>query len=69
MEAQNPEASSPGATIKIKLIGSVISTPLKHKIIVKCLGLRKMNQIVVRPDDANFRGMVKKLPHLLMVVE
>ena len=56
-------------TIKIKLIKSVICTPEKHKIIVKSLGLKKMNQIVVRPDTASFRGFVKKVPHLLALVD
>jgi large subunit ribosomal protein L30 len=37
--------------------------------VVKGLGLRKINQIVVRPDSPVFRGMVKKIPHLLEVVE
>lgn len=55
--------------IKIKLIRSPICTPEKHKIIVRSLGLRKINQVVERPDDASFRGMVKKIPHLLAVVE
>ena len=56
-------------TIRIKLIRSVICTPLKHKVIVRALGLKKMNQIVERPDTPGFRGMVKKVPHLLEVVE
>ena len=56
-------------TIKIKLIGSPICTPEKQKLVVKGLGLRKMNQVVVRPDTPVFRGMVKKVPHLLAVVE
>jgi large subunit ribosomal protein L30 len=54
--------------IKIKLVGSPICTPEKHKIIVRSLGLRKMNQVVERPDDVSFRGMVKKVPHLLAIV-
>ena len=29
------------------------------------LGLRKLNQVVERPDTPGFRGMVKKVPHLL----
>ena len=58
----------PEGTIKIKLIKSVICTPEKHKIIVRSLGLRKMNQVVERPDDVSFRGMVKKVPHLLAIV-
>jgi large subunit ribosomal protein L30 len=57
------------ATIKIKLIRSVICAPEKHKVIVRSLGLRKINQIVERPDDASFRGVVKKIPHLLALVD
>jgi large subunit ribosomal protein L30 len=55
--------------IKIKLVRSPICTPEKHKAIVRSLGLRKMNQVVERPDSPVFRGMVKKVPHLLAVVE
>lgn len=56
-------------TIKIKLIRSPICTPETHKIIVRSLGLKKMNQVVVRPDNPGFRGMVKKVPHLLAIVD
>jgi large subunit ribosomal protein L30 len=56
-------------TIKIKLIRSVICTPEKHKIIVRSLGLKKMNQVVERPDTPSFRGFVKKIPHLLALVD
>lgn len=55
--------------IKIKLVKSPICTPEKHKVIVRSLGLRKINQVVERPDDASFRGMVAKVPHLLAIVE
>ena len=55
--------------IKIKLVKSPICTPEKHKIIVRSLGLRKINQVVERPDDASFRGMVAKIPHLLAIVD
>ena len=56
-------------TIKIKLIRSVICCPEKHKVIVRSLGLRKINQVIERPDDASFRGVVKKIPHLLALVD
>jgi len=56
-------------TIKIKLVRSPICTPEKQKRVVKGLGLRKLNQVVERPDSPEFRGMVKKVPHLLEVVE
>ena len=58
-----------GGTIKIKLIGSPICTPEKQKVIVRSLGLRKMNQVVERPDTPAFRGVVKKVPHLLALVD
>ncbi len=56
-------------TIKIKLIKSTICTPMKHKIMVRALGLKKLNRVVVRPDTPSFRGMVAKIPHLLAIVE
>ena len=56
-------------TIKIKLIRSPICTPEKHKVIVRSLGLKKMNRIVERPDTPAFRGMVAKIPHLLAIVD
>lgn len=56
-------------TIKIKLVRSPISTPEKHKVIVRSLGLKKINQVVERPDTDGFRGMVKKIPHLLAIVD
>ena len=55
-------------TIKIKLVRSPICTPEKHKVVVRGLGLRKINQVVERRDDAAIRGMVAKVPHLVEVV-
>lgn len=57
------------AKIKIQLYRSVICTPKTHKSIVSTLGLRKLNQIVVRPDNPAIRGTVAKVPHLLRIVE
>ena len=56
-------------TIKIKLVRSPICAPEKQKRVVKGLGLRKVNQVVERPNAPEFRGMVKKVPHLLAIVE
>ncbi|KAF0249596.1 MAG: large subunit ribosomal protein L30 [bacterium] len=55
--------------VKIQLYRSVICTPKTHKSIVIALGLRKLNQIVVRPDNSATRGVVAKVPHLLRIVE
>ncbi len=57
------------AKIKIQYYRSMICTPIKHKVVVRSLGLTKLNQIVERPDTADIRGMVAKVPHLLRIVE
>jgi len=56
------------STITIKLHSSPIGCPEKHKIIVRNLGLRKINQTTTVPDNKGFRGMVAKVPHLLAIV-
>ncbi len=57
------------ATIKIQLRRSPICCPQKHKRIVRGLGFRKLNQVVERPDTPSIRGMIRKIPHLVEVVE
>jgi large subunit ribosomal protein L30 len=36
---------------------------------VKGLGFTRLNQVVERPDTPQIRGMVKKVPHLVEIVE
>jgi large subunit ribosomal protein L30 len=60
---------SKGQMIKIQWYRSTICTPKAHKQIVRSLGLTKLNQIVERPDTASMRGMVKKIPHLLRIID
>jgi len=60
---------APGATIKIQWYRSTIATPRAHKEIVRSLGLTKLNQVVERPDTPSMRGAVKKVPHLLRIIE
>jgi len=57
------------AKIKVQYYRSMIACPEKHKKIVVGLGLRKLNQVVERPDTASTRGAVAKVPHLLRIVE
>ena len=44
---KKPEIES-GATIKIKYVKSAIATPQKHKLVIKSLGLKRLNQVVTR---------------------
>ncbi len=57
------------AKIRIQYYRSFIAAPKTHKSIVRSLGLRKLNQIVERPDSDAMRGAVAKVPHLLRIVE
>ena len=57
------------AKIKIQYFRSMICTPQKHKLVVKGLGFTRLNQIVEREDTPSTRGMIKKIPHLVRVVE
>jgi large subunit ribosomal protein L30 len=55
--------------IRIEYYRSAISTPVKHKLVIKGLGFTRLNQIVEREDTPSIRGMVKKIPHLVRIVE
>ena len=57
------------ATIKVKQIKSRIGAPKDQKRTLDTLGLRKINQVVEVEDTPSTRGMVKKLPHLVIVVD
>ncbi len=68
MADENKEQTS-GGKIRIQYYRSFIAAPKTHKVIVRSIGLIKLNQIVERPDNASMRGVVAKVPHLLRIVE
>jgi large subunit ribosomal protein L30 len=55
--------------VHIKWVRSAICSPVKHKLVVKGLGFTRLNQVIERPDTPAIRGMVKKIPHLVEIVE
>ncbi len=55
--------------IKIRLKRSTIGAPSKLKQVVRGLGLRKIGQVVERPEGPAIRGMVAKVQHLVEVVD
>jgi large subunit ribosomal protein L30 len=58
-----------GGRVRIRMIGSMIGCPEKQRATVRGLGLRRMHQVVEREDTPAVRGMVKKIPHLVEIVE
>jgi len=67
--AKKKTENAAAAKIKIQYYRSTIAFPTKQKEIVKSLGLRKLNQVVERPDTPSMRGAVAKVPHLLRIIE
>ena len=57
------------ATIKIKQIKSRIGALLDQKRTLDVLGLRKISQVVEREDTPSLRGLIRKVHHLVTVVE
>jgi large subunit ribosomal protein L30 len=55
--------------LRIKLVRSPIGYTQRQKETVRSLGLRRMNQVVEKPDTQMVRGMVAKIPHLVEVEE
>jgi large subunit ribosomal protein L30 len=55
------------ATIKIKQVKSKIKCPAVQKRTLEALGLRKMNQVVVKEENPAILGMVNKVRHLVEV--
>jgi len=63
------KTSKSSGTIQIKLVRSAICTPEKYRKVVKGLGFTRLNQVIERPNTAAIRGMVKKVPHLVEIVD
>ena len=68
MATKTKKSAKAAGKIKVKMIGSVIGCPDKQRATVRGLGLRRMHQVVERPDTPEVRGMVKKVPHLVAIV-
>ena len=57
------------ATIKIQQIKSKIGYPKDQKATLQALGLRKISQFVEVEDTPSTRGMIRKVHHLVTVVD
>jgi large subunit ribosomal protein L30 len=57
------------ATVKVQLVRSPVGRPETQRRMVRGLGLIRLQQIVERPDNPSTWGIIKKIPHLVKVVE
>ena len=57
------------ADIKIKLTKSLIGCKKDQIATAHSLGLRKIGNTTIQPDNAQTQGKIKKICHLVAVVE
>ncbi|MDN5293873.1 MAG: large subunit ribosomal protein [Eubacteriales bacterium] len=57
------------AKLKVTLVRSLIGKPQDQRDTVRALGLRKLNSTVIKEDNPQIRGMIRKVAHLLKVEE
>jgi large subunit ribosomal protein L30 len=57
------------ATIKIQQVRSAIKLPAVQKATIKALGFKKLNQVIEHEATPQILGMVKKVQHLIKVVD
>jgi large subunit ribosomal protein L30 len=63
-------AESTGArTLKLQLVRSPIGNTERQRATVRALGLRKLHQVVEQTDSPVARGMVKRVAHLVRIIE
>ena len=57
------------ATIKIKQIKSRIGASADQKRTLQALGLHRISEVIEKEDTPSIRGMIRKVHHLVTVVE
>ena len=55
--------------VTIKLVKSLNGRLAKHKATAEALGLRKIGDVTVQPDNAATRGKIASIGYLLQVTE
>ncbi len=56
-------------TLEITLVKSIIGSNPSQRKTAQALGLKKINQTVVKRDTETIRGMINIIAHLVNVVE
>jgi large subunit ribosomal protein L30 len=53
--------------VRVTLVRSLLGRPEKQIRVIRALGLRKTNDVVVKFNTPTIRGMIQKVIHLLQV--
>lgn len=57
------------ARLKVTQVRSVIGSKRNQRDTLRTLGLKRINDVVVKEDLPEFRGMVRTVTHLVQVEE
>ena len=57
------------ANLNIKLVKSLNGRHVKHIATANSMGLRKIGDVTVQPDNAQTKGKIAKIGYLLQVTE
>ena len=57
------------ATIKIKLVKSLIGKPGIHRKAIQALGLKKIGQVVEKNDTPQIRGMIHQVDYMVEIID
>ncbi|MDO4607618.1 MAG: 50S ribosomal protein L30 [Clostridia bacterium] len=57
------------AGLTVKLVKSTIGSKKDQIATVESLGLKKLGDVKVQPDNAQTRGKINKVSHLVKIIE
>lgn len=57
------------AQYEIKLVRGLAGVKKTQLAVIESLGLRKMNDVVIQPDNAATKGKIFKVSHLVQVTQ
>ncbi len=59
--------TKPASTVRVRLIKSTSNCQGRHRLSVKALGLRKINDVRELKDSPSVRGLINKIGYLIRV--
>lgn len=59
--------SNAGGTVKVRLVKGLRGTQSRHRLSVKALGLRKVNDLRELKDSPSVRGLINQVSYLVRV--
>ena len=61
--------SNNGGTVKVRLVKGLRGSQAKHRLSVRALGLKQLNDVRELKDSPQVRGLINKVHYLVQVEE